>query len=66
MDLGQLTSNTDDMHQEEAKSLDDFADRVLVKAAEVYPEIPDDTLQSLPVYNFLRGCWDRGAAYMAM
>ena len=33
------------MRQEEAESLDDFADRVLVKVAEGYPEVPDDTLQ---------------------
>ena len=54
------------MRQEEAESLEDFADRVLVKAAEGYPEIPDDTLQSLAVDNFLRGCRDRGAAYVAV
>ena len=53
------------MRQEEAESLDDFADRVLVKVAEGYPEVPDDTLQILATENFLRGCKDRSAAYAA-
>ena len=53
-------SHLQSMRQEEAESLEDFADRVLVKAGEGYPEIPDDTLQSLAVDNFLRGCRDRG------
>ena len=53
------------MRQEEAESLDDFADRVLVKVAEGYPELPDDTLQILATENFLRGCKDRSAAYTA-
>ena len=53
------------MRQEEAESLDDFADRVLVKVAEGYPEVPDNTLQILATENFLRGCKDRSAAYAA-
>ena len=53
------------MRQEEAESLDDFADPVLVKVAEAYPEVPDDTLQILATKNFLRGCKDRSAAYAA-
>ena len=53
------------MRQEEDESLDDFADRVLVKVAEGYPEVPDDTLQILATENFLRGCKDRSAAYAA-
>ena len=53
------------MRQEEAESLDDFADRVLVKVAEGYPEVPDDTLQILATENFLRGCKDKSAAYAA-
>ena len=51
------------MRQEETEILDDFADLVLVKVAEGYPEVPDDTLQILATENFLRGCKDRSAAY---
>ena len=51
------------MRQEEAESLDDFADRVLVKVAEGYQEVPDDTLQILATENFLSGCKDKSAAY---
>ena len=54
------------MRQEESESLEDFADRVLVKAAEGYPEVPDGTLQALATDNFLRGCKDRSAAYVAV
>ena len=54
------------MRQEESESLEDFADHVLVKAAEGYPEVPDATLQTLATDNFLRGCKDRSAAYVAV
>ena len=54
------------MRQEESESLEDFADRVLVKAAEGYPEVPDGTLQALARDNFLRGCKDWIAAYVAV
>ena len=53
------------MKQEEGEVLDDFGDRVLVKAAEGYPGVPDDTLQTIAVESFLRGCKDRNAAYAA-
>ena len=53
------------MRQEESETLDDFADRILGKAAEGYPEVPDDTLQILATENFLRGCKDKSAAYAA-
>ena len=39
--------------QEEAESLEDFADRVLIKASEAYPYIPDEALQSIATESFL-------------
>ena len=53
------------MRQVEGETLEDFADRVLVKAFEGYPDVPDDSLQVLATESFLRGCRDRSAAYAA-
>ena len=53
------------LKQEETETLDDFADRVLIKAAEGFPEVSDQVLQGLAVENFLRGCRDKAAAFTA-
>ena len=53
------------IRQEEQESLEDYADRVLVKVLEAYPKIEEDTAQGIGVENFLRGCKDKAAAYAA-
>ena len=53
------------LKQEETETLDDFADRVLIKAAEGFPDVSDQVLQGLAVENFLRGCRDKAAAFTA-
>ena len=53
------------MKQEEGESVDDFADKVLNKVTEGFPEVDDEVLQSLAVDAFLRGCKDRSAAFAA-
>ena len=51
--------------QAEAESLEDFVDRVLIKASEAYPDFPDEAIQSIATESFLWGCKDREAAYAA-
>ena len=51
--------------QEEAESLEDFSDRVLIKASEAYPDISDEAIQSIATESFLAGCKDQAAAYAA-
>lgn len=51
------------MRQEETETLEDFADRVLCKATEGYPEVTDDCLQDLAKDHFLKGCKDKAAGY---
>ena len=53
------------MRQEERESLEDYADRVLGKVSETYPNVEEDVAQALGTESFLRGCWDRSAAYAA-
>ena len=53
------------LRQEEGESVEDYADRVLVKAYEGYPGVDDEVVETLAVEGFLRGCRDRGAAYAA-
>ena len=53
------------LRQEEGDSIEDFADRVLVKAYEGYPGVENDVVETLPVESFLRGCKDKNAAYSA-
>ena len=53
------------LKQEETETLDDFADRVFIKAAEGFPDVSDQVLQGQAVENFLRGCRDKAAAFKA-
>ena len=53
------------MKQEEGESFEDFADKVLNKVTEGFPEVDDEVLQSLAVDAFLRGCKDQSAAFTA-
>ena len=53
------------LKQEETETLDDFADRVLIKAAEGFPDVSDQVLQGLAVENFLRVYRDKAAAFTA-
>ena len=53
------------MRQEEGESLEDFADRIMLKAGEGFHGVPEDTLQSLATDAFLKGCRDRNVAYAA-
>ena len=53
------------MRQEEQEALEDFADRVLVKVSEAYPNVEEEVAQCLGTESFLRGCRDRAAAYAA-
>ena len=53
------------MRQEEGESLEDFADRIMLKAGEGFHGVPEDTLQSLATDAYLKGCRDRNAAYAA-
>ena len=53
------------LRQNEGESLEDFADRVMLKGGEGYPEVPEEVLQELVTEHFLRGCKDQRAAYAA-
>lgn len=53
------------MRQEEAETLEDFADRVLQKAVEGFPDMPEEYIQVLATETFLRGCKDKTVAYAA-
>lgn len=53
------------MKQEEGESIEDFADKILNKVSEGFPEVDDEVLQGLAVDAFLRGCRDRSAAFAA-
>jgi hypothetical protein len=53
------------LRQEEGESYEDFADRVLVKTFESFPEVPDQTIQSISIERFLGGCRDKAAAFAA-
>ena len=53
------------MRQEEGEALEDFADRIILKAGKGFQRVPEETLQSLATEAFLRGCKDRNAAYAA-
>ena len=45
--------------------MEDYADRVLGKVGEAYPNTEEDVAQALGTESFLRGCRDRSAAYAA-
>ena len=51
------------LKQEE--TLDDFADRVLIKATKGFSDVSDQVLQGLAVENFQKGCRDKAAAFTA-
>ena len=51
------------MRQEEQEPLEDYADRVLGKVSEAYPNVEEDVAQALSKESFLRGCRDRSTAY---
>ena len=51
--------------QEKQESLEDYADRVLGKVSEAYPNVEEDVAQALGTESFFRGCRDRSAAYAA-
>ena len=53
------------MRQEEQEALEDFADRVLVKVSEAYPNVEEEVAQCLGTESLLRGCRDKAAAYAA-
>ena len=53
------------MRQEKQESFEDYADRVLGKVSEAYPNVEEDVAQALGTESFLRGCRDRSAAYAA-
>ena len=53
------------LRQEEGETVEEYADRVLLKAYEGYPGVDDEVVETLAVEGFLRGCRDRGAAYAA-
>ena len=53
------------MRQEEQESLEDYADHVLGKVSEAYPNVEEDVAQALGTESFLKGCRDRSAAYAA-
>ena len=53
------------MRQEEQESLENYADHVLGKVSEAYPNVEEDMAQALGTKSFLRGCRNRSAAYAA-
>ena len=53
------------IRQEENESIEEFADRVLVKAMEAFPDVKSRVLQEMATDSFLRGCRDKYAAYAA-
>ena len=53
------------MRQEEGEALENFADRIILKAGKGFRGVPEETLQSLATEAFLRGCKHRNAANAA-